>query len=723
MRLSPHGRYRRWILTATAVLVAIPASASAAIAAPATLPHPVGDYLPTNVRTPAKVVHGGPQADDVLPASVDLRGFAPKPGDQGQIGSCVAWSIGYSIMGYYANRTGGAGAPYAPLFLYMRNVAPGRAPVDGLNPDAVLANATAAGVDTQDDYWQGTDNYQAVPTAAEIANAANYRVAGWTRLFNGAKQGAPAQTVVMQALASGNPVSLAIPVYQDFMYLRQHTLYTTVSGTNLGGHMVTAYGYDAQGVWIRNSWGTGWGNGGDVKVSWAFITTAAQAAYTIGGITTPAAPIAMTPTVGALSTVKASAGTPVTITGAGLASATAVRFGDTPATFTPLATGGVTKLVATAPAHASGIVDVTVTNASGTSAASEASKFTYVPAPPAVSALTPSGVSTIGGTAVTLRGTDLAGVASVKVGTSMVPATAVSATSLGFVAPAHAAGTVAVTVGNTYGTSTQVAQLVYTSPPAPAVRSVTPNSGLTYLATPVVLTGTELTGTTRVTAGGVIVPFVKVSATQLNLTLPVHPAGALTLQVTTPGGVSSASAGSTFTYRAPPVPAIAAVVPPTGLSTATTTVVLNGTAFAAASKVTANGVSVPFVNVAETQIRITLAARAAGTVALVVTTPGGTSAVATFTAVAPPHPLISSLSSATGATNRPTPLVITGTGLGGATRVTLGGVSLAFTKVSDTELRLTAPAHVAGAAPIVVTTPGGTSAAASFTYAAAPAKK
>ena len=41
----------------------------------------------------------------------------------------------------------------------------------------------------------------------------------------------------MQALASGNPVALGFPVFSDFMSLRSHTVYSTVTGTNLGGHM------------------------------------------------------------------------------------------------------------------------------------------------------------------------------------------------------------------------------------------------------------------------------------------------------------------------------------------------------------------------------------------------------------------------------------------------------------------------------------------------------
>src|SRR5687768_10800377 len=201
MRLTSRALTRSWLVLAAVVVTALPAATPAVAAAPVNpgpLPHFVGGYVPSTVRTP---VRAQASASEVLPASVDLRPYAPAVGDQGQIGACVAWSIGYSIMGYYANRTGGVGAPYAPLFLYLRNVAKGGAPSAGLNPDAVLANAQLAGVDTQDDYWQGTTNWQTPPTAAQITNAKNYRVDGWSRLFSGPNQGTKAQTAIMQTLA------------------------------------------------------------------------------------------------------------------------------------------------------------------------------------------------------------------------------------------------------------------------------------------------------------------------------------------------------------------------------------------------------------------------------------------------------------------------------------------------------------------------------------------
>jgi hypothetical protein len=72
-----------------------------------------------------------------------------------------------------------------------------------------------------------------------------------------------------------------------------------------------------------------------------------------------------------------SGGTSVTITGTHFAEATAVRFGTAAATnFTINSANSITAIV---PAQTSGTVAVTVTNAGGTSATSEADHFSYVP--------------------------------------------------------------------------------------------------------------------------------------------------------------------------------------------------------------------------------------------------------------------------------------------------------------------------------------------------------
>jgi hypothetical protein len=84
------------------------------------------------------------------------------------------------------------------------------------------------------------------------------------------------------------------------------------------------------------------------------------------------------PTVSSVSPTSGSTagGTPVTITGTGFTSATGVRFGGS--TAAGFSINSATSITATAAAAAAGQVDVTVTNAAGTSATGANDKYTYV---------------------------------------------------------------------------------------------------------------------------------------------------------------------------------------------------------------------------------------------------------------------------------------------------------------------------------------------------------
>jgi large repetitive protein len=77
-----------------------------------------------------------------------------------------------------------------------------------------------------------------------------------------------------------------------------------------------------------------------------------------------------------------SGGTSTVITGTGFTSVSSVLFGTTPAS--SFSVTSTTSIDVTSPAHAAGTVDVTVTNTSGTSPTSSASKFTYGSSTPSV---------------------------------------------------------------------------------------------------------------------------------------------------------------------------------------------------------------------------------------------------------------------------------------------------------------------------------------------------
>jgi len=87
------------------------------------------------------------------------------------------------------------------------------------------------------------------------------------------------------------------------------------------------------------------------------------------------------PTVTAVSPNSGppAGGTIVTVTGTNFTGATSVHFGANLAS--PFTVDSATQITATAPAGASGAVDVTVTTGGGTSPTSQADQYTYIMTP------------------------------------------------------------------------------------------------------------------------------------------------------------------------------------------------------------------------------------------------------------------------------------------------------------------------------------------------------
>ena len=169
-------------------------------------------------------------------ASVDLRQWAMPIGDQKTLFSCTTWAIDYAMLGWYANREGVSGAPFAPMYTYSQinhGVDAGSQPVDALNL------AMTQGTDTHADYAQGDYDWQTQPTAAERANAANYKISGYETLFSGtAGQGTAADNALENALSAGKPVAIAMEARQGFEHLTAGTVDQDNTSAIAGGHAV-----------------------------------------------------------------------------------------------------------------------------------------------------------------------------------------------------------------------------------------------------------------------------------------------------------------------------------------------------------------------------------------------------------------------------------------------------------------------------------------------------
>ena len=201
-------------------------------------------------------------------------------------------------------------------------------------------------------------------------------------------------------------------------------------------------------------------------------------------------------------------GTRVTITGTGLAGATAVRFADVETTYK---VESPTSIVAVSPAGTPGPTSVTVETAGGISEESPADDFTYDPLP-TVTALSVKEGPLAGGTKLTITGTGFTATSKVSFGgTPAKVATYVSETELSAESPAGT-GTVNVTVETAGGTSTTSAADDFSYVATPTVTKLTPAEGPEAGKTTVTIEGSGFTGATAVSFGATAATKYKVES-------------------------------------------------------------------------------------------------------------------------------------------------------------------------------------------------------------------
>lgn len=209
---------------------------------------------------PMSVMHAGS-----LPSSYSLKRYALSPGDQGQVGSCVTWATGYSAYGILMKEQGIKGAPMAPMYIYSQIA---RGVDQGTYAPVALAMEAEQGIDTRADYRQGDFDFTTQPDRHEKANAAHYKISGFTDLTAASDR----ITAIKSAIASGSPVVIGLRVKDSIYSLNTTSDIYPNTGAVVGGHEVTIVGYSQDYVTVQNSWGKNWGDGGFFRIKWSVIT-------------------------------------------------------------------------------------------------------------------------------------------------------------------------------------------------------------------------------------------------------------------------------------------------------------------------------------------------------------------------------------------------------------------------------------------------------------------
>lgn len=436
----------------------------------------------------------------------------------------------------------------------------------------------------------------------------------------------------------------------------------------------------------------------------------------------------LTPVINSIQPSPVSSGQRITISGSNFGVGSNVTIGGVSVTPNVVSDTQMTALVpSSVPA---GNAAVTVVNPPPGGGTSNPATIQINASIAAIASLSPSTVTRDQtGTTITVTGRGFARDAVVQLDGTPASTTFVSDTALTFALPALAhAGAVTVTVVNPPpggGISTGVALNVQN--PAPAISSISPDSGYSGTSISITVNGTGFVSDSQIVFGSQGVRTTFVNSTTLTGGVNLTALGGQTVAVVNaaPGGGTSNSLS--FAVNQPPngVPVITSVSPATVGGNGGLTITINGMGFVAGASVSIGGNPLPAVIGSATSITAMLPTLTPGSYNIVVTNPppgGGASNPFAISAIA--TPAITALSPGIAAPGTASlTMTITGANFGTSTSavsVALGGTNLAPLTVTPTQVAVNIPAPLLASAiqyPVIVSVNGVASNSVAFDVA------
>ncbi len=344
---------------------------------------------------------------------------------------------------------------------------------------------------------------------------------------------------------------------------------------------------------------------------------------------------------------------------------------------------------------------------------------------PTIGGVSPSSGSVLGGTQITITGSDFLPGAAVYIGGAAATGVVVaSSTQITATTPRGITGSANVLIINSDGGArTLNSGFFYTeASSALSISGLSAASGPIRGGTPLIITGTGFSGTV-VTFGGAPATGVQVlGPSSISLRTPPGVAGAVTVAVRNGDG-TTASLPNAFTYAGGGLE-VTGVTPLGGLVAGGAAMRIFGYGFAAGSAVLVGGT--PATNVVvvnSTLITATSPAGVVGTVPVVVTSGGVSASIPnafSYRATAAGSGLaVASIAPATGSAVGGTSVTISGAGFSGGAVVYFGGVPASdASSPGPSTITVRTPPNVAGAVPVTVVNSDGSSVTLNngFTY-------
>lgn len=225
-----------------------------------------------------------------LPEAISLLKYAPPRGDQGQQGSCVAWSSAYAaqtILTAAATHDDPGAIAFSPSYLYNQIRLED---CQGSYVQRAMEAMQRNGGVPLSEYPYTDQDCSRVPGEAIKQQGRQNAIHGFTRLTSGDDINAISIRAVKEHLAKDAPVVIGMMVGNSFMQeMAGRELWTPqgldASQAGMGGHAMCVIGYDDNkfdgAFQIMNSWGSQWGNNGIAWVRYRDFKTYVKEAYGI----------------------------------------------------------------------------------------------------------------------------------------------------------------------------------------------------------------------------------------------------------------------------------------------------------------------------------------------------------------------------------------------------------------------------------------------------------
>lgn len=225
-----------------------------------------------------------------LPEAVSLLKYAPERGNQGQQGSCVAWSCAYAsqtILKAAATGEDPNQIKFSPSYLYNQISLEG---CQGSYIQRAMEAMQKNGGLPLSQYPYNDQDCETAPGSSDVQAGRQNVIHGFTRITNGDNIDEISVRGIKEHLAKNAPVAIGMMVGQSFMQdMMGKELWQPQgmdeSQVGMGGHAMSVIGYDDRkfggAFQIMNSWGPEWGKNGVAWVRYGDFKKYVREAYGI----------------------------------------------------------------------------------------------------------------------------------------------------------------------------------------------------------------------------------------------------------------------------------------------------------------------------------------------------------------------------------------------------------------------------------------------------------